>query len=105
PEMQKMRELIWALKVRFRGEVAARRFDDALATAKTMFAIARHLGEHPTLIGDMVGMAAAFIAIDPLEEMLQQPGCPNLYWALTILPHSLVSTDKAVQGERILLLS
>jgi len=105
PDVQKMRSLVWALKVRFRGEVAARRFDDALATAKTMFAISRHIGEHPTLIGNLVGMAAAFLAIDPLEEMLQQPGCPNLYWALTILPHPLVSPDKAAQGERVLMLN
>jgi hypothetical protein len=103
PEVQPMRSLVSALKVRFRSEVAARRFDDALATAKTMFAISRHLGEHPTLIGNLVGVAVAFIAIDGLEEMLQQPGCPNLYWALTILPHPLVSTAKAVQGERLLL--
>ena len=103
PEVQKMRSLLWALKVRFRGEVAARHFDDALVTAKTMFAMSRHLGEHPTLIGNLVGLAAASIAIGPLEEMLQQPGCPNLYWALSILPQPLVSRDRALQGERIIL--
>ncbi len=39
----------------FRAEVALGRFDDALRTAKTMFAMSRHLGEHPTLIGNLVG--------------------------------------------------
>ena len=84
--MQQLRSLARALKVRFRAEVALGRFDDAIRTAKTMFAMSRHLGEHPTLIGDLVGMAIASMAIGPLEEMLEQPGCPNLYWALTNLP-------------------
>ena len=54
-----MRVLAAALKVRFRGEIADRRFDDALVTAKTMFALSRHLGEHPTVVGDLVGVAVA----------------------------------------------
>ena len=102
PDLQKMRELAAALQGRFRDEVALRRFDDALVTAKTMFAMSRHMGEHPTLIGDLVGLAIAFIAIGPLEEMLEQPGCPNLYWALTNLPNPFISLDKGNEGEPFL---
>jgi hypothetical protein len=102
PEVQQLRELAGALKVRFRGEVAGRRFNGALKTAKTMFALSRHLGEHPTLISDLVGMAIAQITLDPLEEMMQQPGCPNLYWALTDLPRPFISLRKGLQGERII---
>jgi hypothetical protein len=100
PDLQEMRQLASALKVRFRAEVALGRFDDALRTAKTLFAMTRHLGEHPTLIGDLVGIAVASVALGPLEEMLEQPGCPNLYWALTNLPKPLVALDKGAEGER-----
>jgi hypothetical protein len=102
PELQQMRTLGTALKVRFRGEVAERRFDAALVTARTMFALAGHLGEHPTLIGSLVGLAIANIALSPLDEMIAQPGCPNLYWALTDLPAPLVSIRRGLQGERML---
>jgi len=105
PDIQEMRLLVGALKVRFRAEVALGRFDDAIGTAKTMFAISRHLSEHPTLIADLVAMFAANSAIGPLEEMLQQPGCPNLYWALTNLPAPLVPLDRGMEGERVLSLS
>ena len=81
PDVQKMRSLANGLQRRFRDEIALRHFDDALVTARTMFAMSRHMNEHPTLIGDLVGMAIAFVAIGPLEEMLEQPGCPNLYWS------------------------
>jgi hypothetical protein len=102
PDVQKMRSLAGALKVRFRVEVAERRFDDALVTAKTMFALSRHLGENPTTIGDLVGIAIAFVAIGPLDEMIQQSGCPNLFWALTELPTPFIDLRKGMQGERVM---
>ena len=102
PEVQKVRSLAAGLKGRFQAEAATRRFDDALRTAKTLFAMSRHMGEHPTLIGGLVGIAIAFMALEPLEKLLEQPGCPNLYWALTNLPRPLISLDKGMEGERLL---
>ena len=78
PKVQKLRGLSRALNVRFRAEIAQCRFDDAIRTAETMFAKCRHLGEHPTLIGDLVGIAIAAVANNGMEEMLEQPSCPNL---------------------------
>ncbi len=101
PEVQQLRPVAAALKVRFRAEVALGRFDDAIRTAKTLFAMSRHLGEHPTFIGNLVGIAVAYNAIGPMEEMLEQPGSPNLYWALTNLPDPLVRLDKGAAGERL----
>jgi hypothetical protein len=100
PDLQQMRVLANALKVRFRAEVALHHYDAAVRTAQTMFAMARHMSEHPTLIADLVGVAVALTAVGPLEEMLEQPGCPNLYWALTNLPNPLVSFEYGMQGER-----
>ena len=71
-------------------------------TAKTMFALARHLGEHPTEVANLVGLSVAHLGLGTLEEMVQQPGCPNLYWALTDLPCPLVDLRKGVQGDRTL---
>lgn len=102
PDIQGLRELAGALKVRFRVEVAERRFDDALYTAKTMFALSRHLGEHPTLIGELVGIAVGSLTVGPLEEMITQPGSPNLFWALTDLPRPFIDLRKGVQGTRLM---
>jgi hypothetical protein len=102
PELDSLRVLATALQVRFRGEVARREFDDAVRTAKTMFALARHLGEHPTSAGNTLGLSVADRALDTLGEMVQQPGCPNLYWALTDLPCPVVDLRKGFQGDRAL---
>jgi hypothetical protein len=107
PEVQSLRNLAAVLKVRLRGAIADRRFDDALVTVKTMLALSRHLGEHPTIIGDLVGIAIAEATVGsvwgacPFEEMIQQPGCPNLFWALTDLPRPFIDLRKGVQGERV----
>jgi hypothetical protein len=103
PDVQKMRSLATGLQGRFREEVALRHFDDGIVTAKTMFAMSRHMGQHPTIIGDLVGIAMAFVTIAPLEDMVQQPGCPNLYWALTNLPNPLISLESGLEGERLLI--
>jgi hypothetical protein len=102
PEAGPLQVLAAALQVRFRAEVAGRHFDDAIRTAKTMFALARHLGEHPSEIANLVGLWTAHLSLNTLAEMVQQPGCPNLYWALTDLPCPLVDLRKGVMGDRTL---
>ena len=101
PEVQQIRSVARALQVRLRAEIAQGRFDEAIRTSKTMFAIARHLSENPTAIGNLVGIAVAAITISNFDDLVQQPGCPNLYWALTNLPSPLVPLDKGLEGERL----
>jgi hypothetical protein len=101
PEVPPLRVLAAALQVRFRGQVAGRHYDDAFRSAKTLFALARHLGEHPTQAANLVGLSVAQRTLDTLEEMVQQPNCPNLYWALTDLPCPLVELRRGAQGDRL----
>ncbi len=99
-ELGPLQVLAAAIQVRFRAAVAARNFDNAIHHAKTMFALARHLGEHSTEVADLIGLWTGRLALGTLEEMIQQPGCPNLFWALTDLPAPLVDLRKGAQGDR-----
>ena len=99
PELPSFGVLGEALHVRFRLELATKRFADAVVTAKTMFAFARHLGEHPTTAGNAVGLDVANRALDALDEFVRLPGSPNLYWALSDLPSPLVGVRKGLQGQ------
>ena len=38
--------------------------------------------------------------LDRVEELISQPGAPNLYWALTALPRPLVSMREALETEQ-----
>ncbi len=102
PDVQWMRMLASVLKVRCRGEIKAGDFPAAIRTVQTMLALARSFNDHPTLIGQLVGCAIAAIGLGCVEEMVQRPGCPNLYWALSDLPTPLIDLDKGLKGERVM---
>jgi hypothetical protein len=100
PEIQQMRTLASALAVRCRGQLADKDYDGAVGTLKTLFALGRNMGDHPTIISGLVGAAIAQIGLNLIEEFVQQPGAPNLYWALTGLPTPLVDLRRAASAEQ-----
>jgi hypothetical protein len=101
-ELPALRALAIALQTRLRVQVANKKFTEAINGAKTMFKLARDLGEYPAPEANLFGIAIVNMALDTFEEMLQQPGCPNLYWALTDLPSPLVELRKGLQGHACL---
>jgi hypothetical protein len=101
PEVQKMRALSQMVKVRMRAEVKRGEFDKAVVSARTLFGLARMLETHPTLIGNLVGLAVAGQAADCLQEMIARPGCPNLFWSFADLPTPFVSIRDGLGGERV----
>jgi len=103
PEVQKLRALARVVYLRLRCEVKAGEFDKAVASVRTLFGLTRMLETHPTLIGNLVGMAVASMALDALQEMVARPGCPNLYWSFADLPTPLVSLREGLGGERVFL--
>ena len=102
PEVQKMRELASVLNVRMRYEIATKDFEKAAYSARTFFGLVQSFETHPTLIAALVGLAIEAICLNRLEEMIQQPGCPNLYWSLTEIPFEAVNMRTAIQGEKLL---
>jgi hypothetical protein len=101
PDLQTTRTFGTLLAVRCRLEMAAGDFDKAIYTLQTGFALAKHVGEGPTLIHALIGHAIASLMLARVEEMIQQPGAPNLYWALTALPSGLIDIHQALQGEKL----
>lgn len=77
PDVQQMRHMANALKLRMRGEVARKDFPAAARTAQTLLAQARTFNHHPTLIGQLVGLAITSLTLDAVEEWVGQPGAPT----------------------------
>lgn len=99
PEIQKLRDLARVVSLRSRGEIAAGEFDEAIKDITVQLTLGKHLGEHPTYIGTLVGLAIARVGLDRVAEFVQQPKAPNLYWALSTLPQPLVRQERALLGE------
>jgi hypothetical protein len=96
-EVQINRETANLLRLRFRSELQAGRFDKAAYTLQTAFTLARHVGNSNSLIENLVGAAIASITFTMVEEWQQTPGSPNLYWSLTALPSPLVDVRAGVE--------
>lgn len=102
PDIQGFRGTANMLALRARLEIADRHYDKALYTLQTGYSLGRDVGDAPLLVSAMVGTAISMAMSDQVEELIQAPGSPNLYWALTGLPIPLVSLRKPIQGERII---
>jgi hypothetical protein len=101
PDVQAMRDFGLFLAARARLEMAEGRLDEAVYTLQTGFALARDVGDGTTLIQALVGVAIANRMLVQLEELLQQPGSPNFYWALSDLPRPMVDLRHPLQGEKL----
>ncbi|MCI0464801.1 MAG: hypothetical protein L0Z62_48370 [Gemmataceae bacterium] len=103
PEVQDFRDLVHVLRIQIRLEMAEGNFDKALHTLQTGFALAKHIGEGPSLLHALFGTAIAAIMTERAEELIQLPEAPNLYWALTMLPHPFLDERKSLYGEVVLM--
>jgi hypothetical protein len=98
-DIQSFRAIAAYLSVRSRLALAEGKFDQAVANVQTGLMLARHVARGKTLIHDLVAIALAHIAFGWVDEMLETPGCPNLYWALTALPSPFIDLRASLQYE------
>ena len=100
PDCQSMRQWAKVLKLKAGVEIAEHDYEQAIDTIETGIAFGRHVGEGPFVINNLVGNAICGVMLERVEELISQPGAPNLYWALTALPLPLVSMREALETEQ-----
>lgn len=103
PDVQGFRMFATLLAVKARYEIAAGNWQACLATLQTGYTLAHHLGHGPSQIHVLVGMAIANVMTRQLQDLVQQPGVPNLYWALAALPHPVGDMQLAIQDQGVML--
>jgi hypothetical protein len=100
-DLQRLRTLCTFLQLRGRLALFDGDVTGSLHAVQTGLAMARHAAECPCLIADLIGFYLASRMGNLLEELLQHPKTPNLYWALTDLPQPLIDLRLGLQGERV----
>ena len=98
-DFQESRSLARALRLRARLEVANGKLDEALETVREGLQLGRDTAEPELLINGLIGIAIASMMQEELIEIIDQPGSPNLYWALASLPRPLVDMRRGMQFE------
>ncbi len=102
-EIQSFRYLILLLPIRARLEMAEGHLDRALHSLQVGMALARDVGNGPTLIDNLVGTAFAAITLSDIWVFLEQPGAPNLYWGATLLPRPFLDLRRMMENELAIL--
>jgi hypothetical protein len=103
PDVQGFRGIARVLAVRVRYAIARGNFAEAVTALRSGYALGHRLAAGPFLIHVLVGLAITAILDRQLETLVQQPGAPDLYWALTVLPRPFADLGPAVQNEAGLL--
>jgi hypothetical protein len=99
PEVQQMRQYGYYLALRARLQIAEGKIDDAIATLRVGYSLARHIAEGPTLINGLVGVAIGAMMNQQLRELQARPEMENLYWTLAALPDPLIDLRTAMEVE------
>ena len=99
PDLQAYRSLGRIVQLKARLQLARGEYEQALQTLKLNFVLARDLCRGPTVIHTLVGNAIANISLNELETLIQVSQTPNLYWALTTLPHPYTDLRDALDHE------
>ena len=100
PELKGYQELIRIPRANIRLALYEGRTDDAIQMLQTGFAFARDVGSGPTLIYGLLGISFTRMLAEELEDLVQRPDAPNLYWALSAMPRPLVDMRPALETER-----
>jgi hypothetical protein len=101
PEIQDMRGMIRMVALHSRLNLARGKIEESLQDVRLGLVMARQTAESPLLISSLVGLALTQIMLNRVDEIIQQPGAPNLYGALSDLPAPYVSLRNALEGERL----
>ena len=99
PQIQEMRTLGRLVALRVRVAILEGKTDEAVHWLQVGYSLARHVGESKTLIQTLVGIAIAGQMNQMVEDLIQAPGMPSLYWALVARPEPFIRMRPALETE------
>jgi len=103
-DMQETRSLCRLLALKTRLEIAEGRIDSAIHWLQTGLVLAHHVGQNSSMLMQSLVAASNTLQVAvPLDDLIQAPGAPNLYWALANLPRPFLELSSALDGEQSLL--
>ncbi len=98
-EIQESRLIARLLMLKARVHLIDRDFDAACNTILIGFRLSYLTGQGDNVIQNLVSLAISAMMRALIEEMIQTPGSPNLYWALLSIPTPLVSMREPFEQE------
>jgi hypothetical protein len=91
------------VRIRAREMLLAGKIPEALGSLRLGYELSRKTAQDPFLVTALTSQGAAAPLTGELEELMNRPDAPNLYWALAALPRPFIGFHYAVSGERLLI--
>ncbi len=96
PDVQGLRGFLgYGLSAKIRYHLSRGELDAAREAIVVGLANSRHLAQTPFYVNQLVALAIDRSMLERTAELISQPNSPNLYWALSTLPDSLIQMDRA----------
>ncbi|MCI0377516.1 MAG: hypothetical protein L0215_07915 [Gemmataceae bacterium] len=102
PDVQGFRTYAELLALRARLDMLEGRLDKALNGLQTGLAMSQHIAQAPIIVNNLVALATSQVMVNQVEDFIQLPGAPNLYWSLVDLPRPFIDLRRALQGEKVM---
>jgi hypothetical protein len=99
PHLSGLKGLSKWLLLDARIAAAQENYESSLESLGALFRMSQHIAEGGTLIEGLVAIAITSMALNQMESLIQQPGCPSLYWSLTELPSPFLDVKKSMKWE------
>ncbi|HEC03103.1 MAG TPA: hypothetical protein ENI81_06145, partial [Phycisphaerales bacterium] len=100
PHLSTFRSVVRAMRLQIRLKIADGQTDQAMEMLQHCMQMGRNIAEGPTLIQDLVGTAIVALSLGEVENLMQRPDSPNMYWALTALPDPMIDMYSSLEYER-----
>lgn len=103
PDLQGGRHFFRGLRLWVRNRIDAGEIDRAVQGIKSGIACARHYGRTPVMVNHHVSQVMAGEMLNCVEDLIQHPSSPNLYYALALLPNRLGDWELMLEWEAAML--
>jgi hypothetical protein len=99
PQLNGLRMASWILATQARLQIIDGEFELALRTLQTGNALARNLNQQAAIVQALAAAAIEATVIQQIDAWVSYRQSPNLYWALTELPHPFIDGQAAMRLE------
>ncbi len=95
------RNIAFILTLQIHSEIAQGRYDSAIDTIQTGYALAKNLRKEPMLVPGLVAVAISAVISQQIDQFVQRPDAPNLYQALQDLPQPFIDLSDPLEIEDV----
>lgn len=100
PDLQGLRNFLgYGLSAKAKYHLSQGQIDETIDVIKVGITNGRHIAQTPFVINQLVAAAIERSMLDRTVDLIGHPKSPNLYWALSSIPKSILSIERSADLE------